>query len=137
MKVEKNRRNLRRIEIGITEGRIINRGRSANRKIEAEIERMQMRIETTTHSMRVGTRSNRPFELKPLSKLRPARVDQRKQKGLREDWRLGLHLLIAPHKYKLRISIKEMAIEPSLTKTDRERKITERIETGKQSRRSD
>jgi hypothetical protein len=35
------------------------------------------------------------------------------------------------------MSTKEMAIEPLLTKTDRERKITERIEMGKQCRRGD
>jgi hypothetical protein len=96
-----------------------------------------MRIEATAHSMRIDTRSNRAFELKPLPTLRSARVDQRRQKRLREDRGLGLHLLIAPQNYKLRISIKEMAIEPSLTKTDRERKVTERIETRKQSRRND
>jgi hypothetical protein len=44
-----------------------------------------MRIEATTHSMRVDTRSNRPFELKPLSRLKSARIDQRRQNGLRED----------------------------------------------------
>jgi hypothetical protein len=44
-----------------------------------------MQIEATTHLMRVDTRSNRPFEVKPLSTVRSARIDQRRKKGLQED----------------------------------------------------
>jgi hypothetical protein len=91
MNVEESRRTLRKIEIGVAEGHVRNRGNGVNRKIEAEIKRTQMWIEATTDSMLVDGRLNWPFELKLCSKSRSARVDQRRQKGLREDRRFGSH----------------------------------------------